>query len=369
MRSLFAKLTAVQAICAVGAVVALYALMDKPLTRRMSEEFVSHGQVVAGALAQSVEPALVNRDATALQSALDGVLRVPHVEWAYVTSASGEVLAHTFVPRPPEWLSRDGAAKKSEWPGATGPEQGGRVAVFTQPVLTGIVGAVHVGFNREALAVSIRETELAVFGSIVAVLLLAAAAFALTASRMVRPLQDLTRATEELGNDAQASLKALPVRSRDEIGVLTLTFNGMVGQIRRYYQDLEQRVRDRTEELERVNRALRVLSQCNQALVRTMDESELLDSVCRIIVEVGEYRLAWVGYAEHDSEKSVRTVAKAGDDSQYLDRLTVRWSDTPEGRGPVGLAIRGGQAAVFQNTLGESGVRAVESSLRRRESC
>src|SRR5579863_9744129 len=111
MRSLFAKLTAVQAICAMGAVAALYALMDRPLTRRMSEEFVSHGQVVAGALAQSVEPALVNRDATALQSALDGVLRVPHVEWAYVTSANGEVLAHTFVHRPPEWLSRNGAAR------------------------------------------------------------------------------------------------------------------------------------------------------------------------------------------------------------------------------------------------------------------
>lgn len=351
MRSLFAKLTLVQAICAVGVVAALYALMDKPLSRRTSAEFVSHGQLVAEALAQSVEPAMVNRDAPALQTAVDRVLRVPHVEFAYVTSARGEVLAHTFVPRFPLWLPRNKVYKTSAWTIAAEPGRGKSVAVFTQPVLTGIVGAVHIGFNREALAVSVRDTELAVFGSIVAVLLVAAAAFALMTSRMVQPLRDLTRATAELGNDAQASLKALPVRSGDEIGVLTLTFNGMVAQIRHYYQDLEQRVRDRTQEIERVNRALRVLSQCNQALVRTMDENELLNSVCRIIVEVGEYRLAWVGYAERDSEKSIRPVAKAGDDSHYVDQLAIRWSDTPQGRGPAGLAVRSGQAAVFQNTL------------------
>ncbi len=351
MRSLFAKLTLVQAICAVGVVATLYALMDNPLTKQMSEEFVSHGQVVAEALAQSVEPALVNRDPTALQSAVDQALRVPHLEWAYVTAANGEVLAHTFVPRFPSWIPRNRVYKKSEWSIVTEPGSGKSIAVFSQPVLMGIAGAVHLGFNRETLVASIRDAELAVFGCIIAVLLVAAAAFALMTSRMVRPLRDLTRATEELGNDAQASLKALPVRSRDEIGILTLAFNGMAAQIRRSYQDLEQRVRDRTQEIERVNRALRVLSQCNQALVRALNESDLLNSVCRIIVEVGEYRMAWVGYAEHDREKSVRPVAKAGDHLHYLDHLTTRWSDTPEGRGPVGLAIRSGQAAIFQNTL------------------
>ena len=351
MRSLFAKLTLVQVICAIGAVTTLYALMDNPLAKQMSEQFVSHGQEVAEALAQAAEPALVNRDSTALQGAVNQALRVPQLEWAYVTSADGKVLAHTFVPRFPSWIPLKRDSKKSEWSIVTEPGNGKSIAVFTQPVLMGTAGAVHLGISRDALVASIRDTELAVFGSIIAVLLVAAAAFAWMTSRMVQPLRDLTRATEELGRSAQASLKALPVRSRDEIGVLTLTFNGMVAQIRRYYQDLEQRVRDRTQEIERVNRALRVLSQCNQALVRAMNESELLNSVCRIIVEVGAYRMAWVGYAEHDPEKSVRPVAKAGDHLHYVDHLITRWSDTPEGRGPVGLAIRSGQAAVNQNTL------------------
>ncbi|MBD2042611.1 PAS domain S-box protein [Microcoleus sp. FACHB-672] len=47
-------------------------------------------------------------------------------------------------------------------------------------------------------------------------------------------------------------------------------------------------------ELHQVNRTLRVLSACNQAVVRATEETELLDDICRLIVEVGGYTSAWV---------------------------------------------------------------------------
>src|SRR5207249_5473831 len=71
--------------------------------------------------------------------------------------------------------------------------------------------------------------------------------------------------------------------------------------------------RKQTEDnLARLNRTLQTLYQCNQALVRATDEQELLQSVCRILVEVGGLRMAWVGYRELDREKSIRPVAQAG---------------------------------------------------------
>jgi hypothetical protein len=82
----------------------LYALMDRQLTRRMTANFISHGEVVAEALAKSVEPALVGRDLTSVQSALDGVLSIANVQWAFVTGPDGRVLAHTFVPKFPDAL-------------------------------------------------------------------------------------------------------------------------------------------------------------------------------------------------------------------------------------------------------------------------
>ncbi|MCB1933982.1 MAG: PAS domain S-box protein, partial [Candidatus Accumulibacter sp.] len=47
--------------------------------------------------------------------------------------------------------------------------------------------------------------------------------------------------------------------------------------------------------VQQANRQLRMISECNQALIRATDESELLSTVCGIVVEVGGYRMAWVG--------------------------------------------------------------------------
>lgn len=94
--------------------------------------------------------------------------------------------------------------------------------------------------------------------------------------------------------------------------------------------------------LERANRDLRLLSDCNTALVHAEEESGLLTEICRLCVERGGYRMAWVGYAVHDAAHSVRIVAQSGDQDGYLQNLPVTWADEPHGRGPVGTAIRTG---------------------------
>jgi PAS domain S-box-containing protein len=105
------------------------------------------------------------------------------------------------------------------------------------------------------------------------------------------------------------------------------------------------------ESLSRVNRALKTFSGCNQALIRATEELQLMKDICRTIVEVGGYRLAWVGMAEHDDWKRVRPVAQWGDKDGYLTKLDMSWADTDRGRGPTGTAIRTGTTRVVQNIL------------------
>ncbi|MDF3056626.1 MAG: sensory box protein [Rariglobus sp.] len=100
-------------------------------------------------------------------------------------------------------------------------------------------------------------------------------------------------------------------------------------------------------ELARVNRAQRMLSACNEALIRTEAEHDLLNDICRIAVEIGGYRMAWVGFALQDSGKTIRPVAHAGEETGYLSEIELSWSeDLPTGRGPAGRTIRSG-CAVF----------------------
>lgn len=103
--------------------------------------------------------------------------------------------------------------------------------------------------------------------------------------------------------------------------------------------------------LKRLNRSLWALSACNEVLVRAEDEKELLDKVCRIITEISEYRLAWVGFAEHDEAKTIRAVAESGYDEGYLDSLELTWADTERGQGPTGVAIRTGEPSIIRNIL------------------
>ena len=117
-------------------------------------------------------------------------------------------------------------------------------------------------------------------------------------------------------------------------------------------QDITKRKRAE-EELRKVNSALMVLSECNQAVIRATEESDLLHEICRIAVELGGYRLAWVGFAEQDEARTVRPVAQVGYEEGYLDTVNVTWADTERGRGPTGAAIRTGEPAIAQNILTE----------------
>jgi PAS domain S-box-containing protein len=103
------------------------------------------------------------------------------------------------------------------------------------------------------------------------------------------------------------------------------------------------------EELIRLNRSLRMLSDTNQALIRIADEMTLLNEVCRITVEIGGYRMAWIGLAQNDKAKTVRPVAHAGFESGYVESANLTWADNERGRGPGGMAIRTGQLCITRN--------------------
>lgn len=103
------------------------------------------------------------------------------------------------------------------------------------------------------------------------------------------------------------------------------------------------------ERLNRLNRELHAISECSQALVRAVDERSLLDDVCRIVCQVAGYRMAWVGFAEHDELKTVRPAHWSGAEDGYLSHAGNTWADGERGRGPTGTCIRTGATCYVQD--------------------
>ncbi len=114
-------------------------------------------------------------------------------------------------------------------------------------------------------------------------------------------------------------------------------------------RDVSERKQAEAEQ-QRLNRSLRLLSDCSIVLVRAECEQQLLDDLCRLIVQSGNYLMAWVGTPEHDSAKSVRMVAQFGQQDGYFDEARVSWDEQSRiGVGPIGLAIRTGLTQINQD--------------------
>jgi len=120
------------------------------------------------------------------------------------------------------------------------------------------------------------------------------------------------------------------------------------------FMDITER-KQREAELQKLNRTLKALSNSNQAMLHATSETAYLQDVCRIIAEDCGHVMVWIGLAEEDAGRTVRTVAHAGFDAGYLETLNLTWADTERGRGPTGTAIRTGKVVCCADMLKVSG--------------
>ena len=103
--------------------------------------------------------------------------------------------------------------------------------------------------------------------------------------------------------------------------------------------------------LKNANRALRTLSTFNEILVRARSEDQFMQDICEMITTLGGYKLAWVGFADNDDDKTVRPVAEAGFSDRYLETVKISWADNEYGQGPTGTAIRTGKPMISNEIL------------------
>ena len=113
---------------------------------------------------------------------------------------------------------------------------------------------------------------------------------------------------------------------------------------------------------DRLGRRLRTLYRCNREFFQLQDELELLESVCRILVAGDDLCLAWIGYSENDPERTLRPVAKAGRDLDFLDQVKVSWGESHGSRDPAGTAVRTGKACRINDIQAEPGRSAWRSA-------
>lgn len=180
-----------------------------------------------------------------LQQIGDLLRNIESTEHVYLVDDTNRVIAHTN----PSVVLRDTRFDVPDEAGIGSGLDENNVVIATYPIALGSQ-TIHVVTERnveDALALAI-NTAYTIVGVMLIVLVVAAATGFYAVQRVVRPLEDLSTVAQEIeGGDLNQQAPDSDLR---EIGALSSAFNSMTSRLRAMVQDLEQRVADRTRDLE-----------------------------------------------------------------------------------------------------------------------
>jgi len=297
-------------------------------------------------LASSSASWVLANDIAGLKEVLQGFAGLPDLERAYILSLRGEVLSST----------------QSEEAGLFATDTQNQKLLSSLPVTQVLLSNSHqidvatpvmaeqrhVGWARVEMTMNgvnanLRSVVVTGINFIIFAALTVVTAAIFLARRLTRRLRHLMRITAEV---ERGSLNVRAhISGKDEVGVLAHGFNQMLDALSN-----SERQRDR------INHLYAAWTQSADIIVREADEIKLLNEVCRIIANHVAFKLVWVGMLEPDNW--VSAVAASHPDSPYIKNIKVSIDDTlPEGRGPMGTAIREGVPKILNNFLNEPSTR------------
>jgi diguanylate cyclase (GGDEF)-like protein/PAS domain S-box-containing protein len=221
-----------------------------------------------------------------------------------------------------------------------------------------------------------------------AIAMLHDATYHLAKANIMHPIYDFDQLVEERTADRVEGAVKLASRLRYFFIILCLTFafvlwrsyqilrwtlGASVGQLKQYLETMGQgnfaqelivpkgnptsivallqgtqsqlaQIESNRQETELRNRRLtqfyNVLSQCNQAIVRSHNEQELFQQVCENLVQHGGIQMTWVGMIDTASGLII-PIASAGTGVDYIEKTQFSIdSKHPYGNGPSGIAAR-----------------------------
>lgn len=190
-----------------------------------------------------------------------------------------------------------------------------------------------VAEQEQAEALSAVLTTLVLVAGITLAGILAAIGVALLVTRSIAlPLGSLTETTAQVAS-GDLSLTA-EVRRKDEIGILAQTFNAMTDRLRGMIDSLEDRVAERTRELEHRSAYLEASAEVGRVASAVLDPNQLANQVVDLIR--ARFDLYYVGLFLMDEAKE--------------------WAVLQAGTGPAGQAMlsRGHRIRVGEGMIGWS---------------
>jgi diguanylate cyclase (GGDEF)-like protein/PAS domain S-box-containing protein len=119
-----------------------------------------------------------------------------------------------------------------------------------------------------------------------------------------------------------------------------------------FARDISERKRSERR-IERLTSLYAALGSTGELVTRARERAELFDGACRIAVEYGRLLTTWIGLANEHTQR-IELVAASGPAADYAAQVLISLNpEVPEGRGPIGIAVREGRTYVCNDFMSD----------------
>lgn len=196
------------------------------------------------------------------------------------------------------------------------------------------------------------------------VISLAIAAVAISSNSIVHPIKVLAQTSE---NFAAGKLSArAPIERKDEIGALAYSYNQMASQLQEIIGGLEQRVNDRTRDLENQTLRLRMAAEIARDAAAARSLGSLLERSTRLIASRFDFYHTGIFLLDQDHEYAVLAASSSEAGGQMA--VNNQWPRVGD-FGIIGRAAASGETRILLDTdpdaafFGHAALPATRSEL------
>jgi PAS domain S-box-containing protein len=314
MASLTRKLIVSQMVTGLVAGALLFLLLQHQISRLITQDFLDQGRISARAMVAALAPRISAHDAAGMQAALENGVAAAEADWAYLSNSSGAVLADTFQGKVPDSVRLPQPSPYVGVEQVTLPDDSALFFAVSEPIEGGSAGTIHLGFRELRLQAALRRAQYVMLGTVLLVVILGVGTLSLIVRRHLAPVHELTANARAFSVGGAAAWVPIPVESRDEVGVLTEALNHMADTVREQQRQLETRVKERTDELTRLNRRLEMDIQLRQRAQAALEEKERMFRSLTAASPVGIFQADAEGRCTYVNERLERVTGRTAAD-------------------------------------------------------
>ncbi|MFN3479684.1 MAG: ATP-binding protein [Thermodesulfovibrionales bacterium] len=225
------------------------------VTDAIRTELSREGESLARNLSNRIADSILIDDVYRIEEAIEDVLKTERdVEYVFVTDKDGYLLAHTFKNGfPPDILSWNPMFNKQVSVQLLDTESG-FIRDVGLKVFEGMKPELHVGIKEERLTQTLSRIRNLIILLTIIVMLIGSVLSCFTSRLITKPLNQLVDFTHDLAKGDFG--KSIEIKSRDEVGELSETFNNLSYELDAYRKKMEESYKQmlRTEKLTALGR-------------------------------------------------------------------------------------------------------------------